>query len=599
MLRMAAALSLLCASAMAIPLTRVQDTLYNANGSKVEGTATIQWRGFTASDGSTVAGSSINVKIVQGVLLVDLTPNEAATPSGTSYQVSYLLNNGARSTETWLVPESVTPVTVSQVRVTPPPAVGMAFAQSQVSGLVAALDDKAGLNDPNVFSEPQAIQDNGSPSVPLFALKAQSGSNSIGFRIPTLSQSSLYTLPSADGVAGQRLTTDGAGNLFWAQAVGQGEGTAYEIFQNNGTSLTQRNVANFFNGLQAVDNAGQTRTDVQPVYGATAGTVTQGNDARLSNARTPVAHASTHAAAGSDPVTPESIRALKDTNDTILSTIPTSPALNVQAAVGQSAPVQQWLGSDDSVLGLISPVGSAFFREMGLAAQIGGNVASQFFIIDNLNRFAITSFANSFEVSRYDDSGVFKDKALQIFRSGDTVVNTSMAVSDVRPTVGATKLTVKAGQGQSTTALQQWQNNAGTTLSSVDSGGNVVMEGTYLEVKDRTAPTTPAAGRLRLFLDSATGELSIRKANGTVISLEAGAVVFHDAEVPSGTVNGVNAGFTLQTAPSPAQSLILAVNGVIQKPSVDFTLSSGTVTFLTGAIPKTGDLLLSWYRSGP
>jgi hypothetical protein len=596
---MAAALVLLCANALAIPLTRVQDTLYNANGSKVEGTATIQWRGFTASDGSTVAGSSINVKIVQGVLLVDLTPNEAATPSGTSYQVSYLLNNGARSTETWLVPESVTPVTVSQVRVTPPPAVGMAFAQSQVSGLVAALDDKAGLNDPNVFSEPQAIQDNGSPSVPLFALKAQSGSNSIGFRIPTLSQSSLYTLPSADGVAGQRLTTDGAGNLFWAQAVGQGEGTAYEIFQNNGTSLTQRNVANFFNGLQAVDNAGQTRTDVQPVYGATAGTVTQGNDARLSNARTPVAHASTHAAAGSDPVTPESIRALKDTNDTILSTIPTSPALNVQAAVGQSAPVQQWLGSDDSVLGLISPVGSAFFREMGLAAQIGGNVASQFFIIDNLNRFAITSFANSFEVSRYDDSGVFKDKALQIFRSGDTVVNTSMAVSDVRPTVGATKLTVKAGQGQSTTALQQWQNNAGTTLSSVDSGGNVVMEGTYLEVKDRTAPTTPAAGRLRLFLDSATGELSIRKANGTVISLEAGAVVFHDAEVPGGTVNGVNAVFTLQTAPSPAQSLILAVNGVIQKPSVDFTLSSGTVTFLTGAIPKTGDLLLSWYRSGP
>jgi hypothetical protein len=597
---MAAALSLLCTSALAIPLTRVQDTLYNANGSKVEGTATIQWRAFTASDGSTVAGSSINVKIVQGVLLVDLTPNEAATPSGTSYQVSYLLNNGARSTETWLVPESGTPVTVSQVRVTQPPAVGMALAQSQVSGLVAALDDKAGLNDPNLFSEPQTIQDSGAgPSVPLLSFQAPSGSNSVGFRIPSLSQSSLYTLPSADGVAGQRLTTDGAGNLFWAQAVGQGEGTAYEIFQTNGTSLTQRNVANFFNGLQAVDNAGQTRTDVQPVYGSSAGTVTQGNDARLSNARTPLAHASTHAAAGSDPVTPESIGALKDTNDTILSTIPTSPALNVQAAVGQSAPVQQWLGSDNSLLGLISPVGSAFFREMGLAAQIGGNVASQFFIIDNLNRFAFTSFANSFEVSRYDDSGVFKDKALQIFRSGDTLVNTSMTVSDVRPTVGATKLTVKAGQGQSTTALQQWQNNAGTTLSSVDSGGNVVMEGTYLEVKDRTAPDTPAAGRLRLFLDSATGQLSIRKANGSVVSLETGAVAFHDAEVPSGTVNGVNAVFTLQTAPSPSQSLILAVNGVIQKPGVDFTLSSGTVTFLTGAIPETGDLLLSWYRSGP
>jgi len=81
-------------------------------------------------------------------------------------------------------------------------------------------------------------------------------------------------------------------------------------------------------------------------------------------------------------------------------------------------------------------------------------------------------------------------------------------------------------------------------------------------------------------------------------SVDNRAVVFHDSEVPSGTVNGVNAVFTLTVAPNPAQSLILAVNGVIQKPGVDFTLSSGTVTFLSGAIPKTGDQLISWYRAG-
>jgi hypothetical protein len=38
-------------------------------------------------------------------------------------------------------------------------------------------------------------------------------------------------------------------------------------------------------------------------FGTTAGTVTQGNDSRLTNARTPTAHASTHASAGSDPLT--------------------------------------------------------------------------------------------------------------------------------------------------------------------------------------------------------------------------------------------------------------------------------------------------------
>jgi len=40
-----------------------------------------------------------------------------------------------------------------------------------------------------------------------------------------------------------------------------------------------------------------------PVYGTTAGTITQGNDSRLSDARTPTTHASTHASGGSDPVT--------------------------------------------------------------------------------------------------------------------------------------------------------------------------------------------------------------------------------------------------------------------------------------------------------
>ena len=38
-------------------------------------------------------------------------------------------------------------------------------------------------------------------------------------------------------------------------------------------------------------------------YGTTAGTACQGNDSRLSDARTPTAHAASHASAGSDPIT--------------------------------------------------------------------------------------------------------------------------------------------------------------------------------------------------------------------------------------------------------------------------------------------------------
>ncbi|MFI2620410.1 hypothetical protein [Streptomyces sp. NPDC018584] len=44
--------------------------------------------------------------------------------------------------------------------------------------------------------------------------------------------------------------------------------------------------------------------------GTTAGTVAAGDDSRLSNTRTPTAHASTHASGGTDPVTPAAIGAL-------------------------------------------------------------------------------------------------------------------------------------------------------------------------------------------------------------------------------------------------------------------------------------------------
>ncbi len=44
-------------------------------------------------------------------------------------------------------------------------------------------------------------------------------------------------------------------------------------------------------------------------YGSSAGTAAQGNDSRLSDSRTPTAHASSHASAGSDPVSPAAIGA--------------------------------------------------------------------------------------------------------------------------------------------------------------------------------------------------------------------------------------------------------------------------------------------------
>lgn len=593
-------------SAGAQPATHVQDVLFNADGTRIQGTAGISWKGFTASDGTTLATNTITVSIVQGVLSVDLVPNENATPDGTSYRVAYQLDNGRRYFERWVVPESVTPVTVSQIRITQNPPAGAVIAPAQVSGLVAALDGKADLANPNSFTAAQVIEEeSATPSNPILSFREFGGPHSIGFQLPTLTTSTNYTLPVSDGLPGQQLTTDGIGNMFWSAAgSGAGSGMAYEIFQDSGTSVTQRNVANFANGLQVFDNVSQTRTEVEPLYGSMAGTITEGNDPRLSDARTPLAHAASHAPGGSDVVTPASIGALKNTNDTITSQLPGVTALTVRGILGQSAPLQTWLDGSGTNMALLSSTGSMFVRQLGVNSTLGGTVSNVFMQVNGLNRFALSSFETVLNVSRYDDIGTFKDTPFQILRNGGTFINTTLHVNDPAAGTGVTKVTVEAGEGQGMNALQEWQNTLGNPMADIDWAGNLNLHGGYVDFKEATAPPPPATDEVRLFVDAVSGEIMVKKDNGSVVSLESGAGggggsfgAFQDGETPGGTIDGVNDTFTLVTAPDPPASLELMKNGVVQKAGVDFSLSSGTITFLAGAIPQTGDSLLTWYRS--
>jgi len=59
----------------------------------------------------------------------------------------------------------------------------------------------------------------------------------------------------------------------------------------------------------------------------------------------------------------------------------------------------------------------------------------------------------------------------------------------------------------------------------------------------------------------------------------------------SGTIDGVNAVFTLSAVVS---SLQLFKNGQLQNPGGDYTWTGGTaVTFVPGSIPAPGDTLLA------
>lgn len=90
---------------------------------------------------------------------------------------------------------------------------------------------------------------------------------------------------------------------------------------------------------------------------------------------------------------------------------------------------------------------------------------------------------------------------------------------------------------------------------------------------------------------------------------------FADAETPDGVANGTNREFLLARLPSPAASLQLFVNGVLQVSGVNYSLAPGgglvevpgsdesfirkgaaTITFASASAPATSAVLRAWYR---
>lgn len=73
-----------------------------------------------------------------------------------------------------------------------------------------------------------------------------------------------------------------------------------------------------------------------------------------------------------------------------------------------------------------------------------------------------------------------------------------------------------------------------------------------------------------------------------------GQPTYSDAEVPGGTIDGMNRTFTLAYSPL-GSSLALFLNGLYLTANSDYTLNGQTVQF-TGPVPQPGDTLIANYR---
>lgn len=132
------------AALAAPPLTRIQDTLYKANGQRFEGVLQVDWKTFRAADGTEVLQNTLSVAISGGQLVVQLVPTTNAQKP-VSYTVRYIADGRTQYMETWAVPPTTATLRVVDVRTygpiagpitTPPVAVEI----QNVSGLRTELD---------------------------------------------------------------------------------------------------------------------------------------------------------------------------------------------------------------------------------------------------------------------------------------------------------------------------------------------------------------------------------------------------------------------------------------------------------------------------
>ena len=95
-------------------LTKIQDMVYLADGSRFNGLAFIDWKSFDTANGSVIGRNSKVVRIVDGLLQVQLAPT--TNTNNTYYSVKYSSTGRVLFTETWAVSPSSATLKIRDVR---------------------------------------------------------------------------------------------------------------------------------------------------------------------------------------------------------------------------------------------------------------------------------------------------------------------------------------------------------------------------------------------------------------------------------------------------------------------------------------------------
>ena len=216
--------------------TQIRDTGYTGfGGTLFSGRITVSAPDMTTQDARTITRWEQSYTITNGIISVDLEPNDTATPAGTSYVVIYRPRSGLAWSERWVVLTSATPLRVNQVRVLNAPVPTVMIQPSQILGGGASDGQSLLWSQSNRRWQPGAITA-GVSSVfgRTGTVSAQSGDYSFGQVSGTVADSQI-----ASGVDAAKVGAGSVSNTEFGYLDGVTSGIQGQIDAKPGGSGAQ------------------------------------------------------------------------------------------------------------------------------------------------------------------------------------------------------------------------------------------------------------------------------------------------------------------------------------------------------------------------
>ena len=480
---------LLAASAFAQTAT-ITDTIATPFAGTFSGTVTVTLNSPALaqplySGNVTLSGWTQTVTVTAGAFTLTLYTNDLITPGGTSYTATYAPTSGSGWKETWIVPTGAT--TIREIRSTTVPSPSVRFTPSQITQAGATLGQGLRWNG-SIWAPAAVLTD---PMTTTGDLITRSGINAARVGI---------------GSTNQVLTVSG-GMPVWASGITGNASTATALAANG----TNCSAGSFPLGVDASGNAESCTAAVTASTG-------------LSDSADIVRGGAALSTTGSIPfVTSSGVLGSSSALTFATSTL----TLN-GASFGQVAN-----STGDLFLTNNAGAGNLIFRANGVEgfrlASTSRNLLLGTTTDDGVNRLQVAGSVYTTGPLRVDNNDGFLGNLttgtfLNIGSLGDannvwvdargtganvgmnfrtkgsglfswfnttagvslmTLSNTGeLSVRNQTPTTGSTSLVVRAGAGQGSNLLQQWQNSSGSSRLQVTGTLGMQALGTFFSVLD-------------------------------------------------------------------------------------------------------------------